>query len=1093
MTHFRVYWLTCILTILAAAASATTIVLPTDKQLIGKSPVIVEGSVVRSVPVSRDGAIWTETTLSVDRTLKGDAAGEIIIREVGGEIDGRITKIWGAPQYAAGEHVMAFLTPTPRGDYQTMDLMVGKFSEQQTVSGRRLFVRDDSGANVTLLDAQFKPVTARNLQRDAGAFEAYVAAGGSGDANYGVEDAVLQRDLPSEIAAGGRLNPTSKFTLISEPSVYRWFTFERGGSARWVSFGSQPGYAGGGVNEVQTAMNAWNSYSAAKISYVYGGAGSGTSPGNARANGTNDVLFNDPNQEIAGTYSGSTGGVVGTGGFNGVAAGGNWTSTFAADASHGQGTFRAYEITEGNFVIQDGVTPSTGISSNLLAEISAHEFGHTLGFGHSTDGTALMYAYVTGRGPVLRDDDQVAARWLYPSGSAAPPPPPATIPAVPSGLTATPATGSITLQWIDNATNETGQGVYLSLGSAAFGKVADVAANVRSITLNGLAPGSYRAYVTAYNTQGESVASNLATATVPQSVAAGFVVTPFSGVAGQTNFTFTDQSTGAITSRSWNFGDGAGSTAASPSHVYASAGVYTTTLTVSGGGVQSQAQRTVSVAAPSPVFPAVSASFDVSPGSANVRDNVSFFDRSSGSPTSWSWSFGDGGTSPAQNPVHSWASAGTYTVTLTAANGGSSSTTSRQITIAAIAPYHSLVSVSAQTNGAGGSVWRTELTLFNAGNEAAGGQFVFLPGAGGSAIARLLYIAPKQSVTFGNTLLDLFGLSSGAGAIAIDATSPSSTPNLIVSSRTYTTGSSGTYGQAVPSVDSDGLQPTLYLTGLEHDTYFRTNLGLVNRSNSPVGTTMALYDEFGRQIGAATVTVPANNFQQGSLANYFPAIANGIGSRLSVRISSGASSAVSVYASVVDNKTQDPVYIQAIPAPSGSSMVLPAVGRAAGANGTFWRSDVNVFNPAGSTATYTLRYIAAGSDGRNAPARSFTLSPSAQATFSDVLSSFGVASGNGALEVRWNGGLGPVVTSRTFTAGGDGGTYGQSIDPVGAFRGDSFVTGLRSDGAYRSNVGFVNGSDATIGVTVTLLTSYGTTAGSAFVQLAPRSQAQYSL
>ena len=95
LKHFRVYWPTCVLLLLASAASATTIVLPTDEQLIRKSPVIVEGTVISSTPVLRGEGIWTETKLAVDRTIKGDAAGELTIREVGGEIDGRITKIFG--------------------------------------------------------------------------------------------------------------------------------------------------------------------------------------------------------------------------------------------------------------------------------------------------------------------------------------------------------------------------------------------------------------------------------------------------------------------------------------------------------------------------------------------------------------------------------------------------------------------------------------------------------------------------------------------------------------------------------------------------------------------------------------------------------------------------------------------------------------------------------------------------------------------------------------------------------------------------------------------------------------------------------------
>ena len=38
------------------------------------------------------------------------------------------------------------------------------------------------------------------------------------------------------------------------------------------------------------------------------------------------------------------------------------------------------------------------------------------------------------------------------------------------------------------------------------------------------------------------------------------------------------------------------------------------------------------------------------------------------SDRAWSWSFGDGGTSTAQNPSHTYTAAGTYTVTLTASN-----------------------------------------------------------------------------------------------------------------------------------------------------------------------------------------------------------------------------------------------------------------------------------------------------------------------------------------------------------------------------------------------------------------------------------------
>ena len=56
---------------------------------------------------------------------------------------------------------------------------------------------------------------------------------------------------------------------------------------------------------------------------------------------------------------------------------------------------------------------------------------------------------------------------------------------------------------------------------------------------------------------------------------------------------------------------------------------------------------------------------------------VSFTDTSTGSPTSWSWNFGDIGaenTSIIQNPPHTYLNTGSYTVTLTVTNTGGSNT-----------------------------------------------------------------------------------------------------------------------------------------------------------------------------------------------------------------------------------------------------------------------------------------------------------------------------------------------------------------------------------------------------------------------------------
>ena len=62
-----------------------------------------------------------------------------------------------------------------------------------------------------------------------------------------------------------------------------------------------------------------------------------------------------------------------------------------------------------------------------------------------------------------------------------------------------------------------------------------------------------------------------------------------------------------------------------------------------------------------------------SPRSGTAPLTVDFTDLSTNNPTSWTWAFGDGGTSTAQNPSHTYA-VGTYTVALMATNARGSDT-----------------------------------------------------------------------------------------------------------------------------------------------------------------------------------------------------------------------------------------------------------------------------------------------------------------------------------------------------------------------------------------------------------------------------------
>ena len=159
---------------------------------------------------------------------------------------------------------------------------------------------------------------------------------------------------------------------------------------------------------------------------------------------------------------------------------------------------------------------------------------------------------------------------------------------------------------------------------------------------------------------------------------ASFTATPTSGVAPLA-VQFTDTSTGPVTARTWDFGDGTTASAEqNPEHTFASAGTYTVSLTLTNQDGTDTGSVEITVADPVPV-----AAFTATPTQGTVPLSVTFTDQSQNAPTEWRWDFETDGIvdSTAQNPTHTYTGAGTFTVTLTVTSAAGSDSETSTVTV----------------------------------------------------------------------------------------------------------------------------------------------------------------------------------------------------------------------------------------------------------------------------------------------------------------------------------------------------------------------------------------------------------------------------
>ncbi len=164
----------------------------------------------------------------------------------------------------------------------------------------------------------------------------------------------------------------------------------------------------------------------------------------------------------------------------------------------------------------------------------------------------------------------------------------------------------------------------------------------------------YTITLAASNACGSDTASYTIT-TLPNTITAFFNTDTTIGCVPLT-VNFTQYSIG-VTNWHWDLGDGNVSTAMNVSHTYSTPGTYTATLFGDNGCSHDTVAVTITVQ------PAALADFTIGPGLHCAGAPVQFTNNSP-SPVGVHWDFGDGGTSTLTTPVHGYAAAGTYSVTL---------------------------------------------------------------------------------------------------------------------------------------------------------------------------------------------------------------------------------------------------------------------------------------------------------------------------------------------------------------------------------------------------------------------------------------------
>ena len=396
----------------AAPLAATSVFIPSDDRMVHAASLIVVATVESRLPPSGEARPSTDYWVRVERVLKGEIDGSVLVlRNPGGVVPGGMSlKLYGVPEFADGERVLLFLNRREDGSYRILHTVLGAFHETR-VDGRIVAFRDlgevDVLSSADVNELGYLPW--RHL-RDFDLFADWIAD----NADAGRR---LRRVADYYFSTPGSSAPTllPMFRLLdAEGKNMRWFDFDAGRTVQWrIDPDPLDGYNGDPQARFRDAMNAWNNEPNTPIRYSLAGT-SGLTAGFQNFDGSNVLLYDDPNDDVEESFSCSDGGTL--------AIGGPW---YDPDTTGRFKNVTYIRIQGGDIVLNDGLSCFFERSSAAVAaELFGHELGHTLGLSHSSEAAgetnptlrdALMYfrLHNDGRGASLRNDDLAGIRVLY--------------------------------------------------------------------------------------------------------------------------------------------------------------------------------------------------------------------------------------------------------------------------------------------------------------------------------------------------------------------------------------------------------------------------------------------------------------------------------------------------------------------------------------------------------------------------------------------------------------------------------------------------------------------------------------------------------